>query len=148
MYGYWYASSPCPLIIASQDLIDAFHIDILADMSSQLVVLLVLESGDTLSVQRRPLNRKMAQQLLNDGGIVEEAVNVGADAMGCLEDGLVSITDTLMNLVALTLLTIEQERHLTGGLLLRHRGVDGQQTQTRQTADAALDTFGVVDSLS
>ena len=64
MCGYWYASSPCPLIIAGQDLIDAFHIDILADMSSQLVVLLVLESGDTLSVQRRPLNRKMAQLVI------------------------------------------------------------------------------------
>ena len=148
MCGYWYASSPCPLIIAGQDLIDAFHIYVLADMSSQLVVLLVFEISEALGAQRGTLSHMFAQQVLNDGCIVKEAVNVGADAMISLEDGLVSIADTLMNLLALTLLTIELERHLTGGLLLCHRGVDGQQAQTRQTTDATLDAFGVVDSLS
>ena len=64
--------------------------------------------------------------MLNDGGIIEEAVNVCAYAMVCLENGVIGIADTLMNLVALTLLTIELERHLTSGLLLRHRGVDRQ----------------------
>ena len=90
----------------------------------------------------------LAEQVFNDGSIVEEAVDVGANAVVGLQDGLVGIADPLVNLVALALLTIELECHLLGGLLLRHRGVDRQQTQARQTGDGALDAFGVVDRLS
>ncbi len=75
-------------------------------------------------------------------------MNVGADAVVCLQDGLVGIADTLMDFIPLTFLPFELERHLTGGLLRSHRGMDGQQSKTRQTLDVTLNAIRVFDGLS
>ena len=108
----------------------------LADVSSQFVVLFVLEGlqimGTVLMTSRfASITRTIPvilQQVFYDGRIIKEPVDVGADAVVSLQDGLVGIADTLMNLVTLTRLTIKIERHLTRGLLGRHRSVDGQES--------------------
>ena len=64
------------------------------------------------------------------------------------EDGLTGITDALMDLVALTGMTIELEAHLTGGLLRSYRGVDGEESQARQTGDGTFQTVGVFNHLT
>ena len=94
-------------------------------MGGKLVVLLIFKIGITLGAQRGTLSHMFAQQVLNDRRVVEESVNVGADAMVSLEDSLVSIADTLMNLVALTCLAIELKSDLLSSFFCRHRGVDG-----------------------
>ena len=73
---------------------------------------------------------------------------IGADAMVGLQDSLSSITDALMNLIALTLVTFEQKRYLLSGLLRRHRGMNGQQAKTWQTRDTALDAIWVFNRLT
>ena len=75
-------------------------------------------------------------------------MNIGTDAMVGFQNGLVGIADALMYLVALTRLSVELEGNLTSSLLGSHRGVDGQQTETRQGRNVALDAIGVVDGLS
>ena len=66
-------------LVMGQDLIDSFDIDVLANVVSQLVVLLFLEG---LIVER---GIRLAQffsirllEVVHEGGIVEDAVNVGA----------------------------------------------------------------------
>ena len=90
----------------------------------------------------------LAQYVFYDGGIVEETVNIGADTMVGLQDGLVGIADALVNLVALTCLPIKLERDLLGGFLCSHGGVDGQQTESWQMLDVTLDAFRVVNGLT
>ena len=51
-------------------------------------------------------------------------MNVGADAMIGLQNGLVSIADALMNLVALTHMAFESEGDLLSGLLMSHGRMD------------------------
>ena len=101
-----------------------------------------------MGAQRGTLSHMLAQNMINHGGIVEEAVDVGADAMAGLQDGLIGIADTLMNLIALTCLSVELERDLLRGLVSSHGGVDRQQTESRQMLDVAFDTFRVVDGLT
>ena len=52
-----------------------------------------------------------------------------------------------MNLIALTHLSLKLEGDLTGGLLCRHDGVNGQQSKTRQTGNRAFYAIGVADGL-
>ena len=52
-------------------------------------------------------------------------MNIGADTMGGLQDGLVCITNALMNLIALTRLTFELEGNLSGGFLRGYGCMDG-----------------------
>ena len=94
-------------------------------MGGKLVVLLIFKIGITLGAQRGTLSHMLAQHVLNDRRVVEESVNVGADAMVSLEDSLVSIADTLMNLVAAALLSIELEGDLASGLLCCDGRMDG-----------------------
>ena len=65
-----------------------------------------------------------------------------------LEDDLIGIADALMNLIALTCLSVELERDLLRGLVSSHGGVDRQQTESWQMLDVAFDTFRVVDGLT
>ena len=65
-----------------------------------------------------------------------------------LQDSLNSIADTLMNLVALTLVTFEHKRHLFGGLLRCHCGMNRQQTKTWQTRDTAFDAIRIFNRLT
>ena len=99
----------------------------LADVSSQFVVLFVLEGFLTFSDWLLAFSDWL-QQVFDDGPIIKETVNVGANTMIILQDGLIGIADTLMNLVTLTRLTIKIERHLTRGLLGCHRCIDGQES--------------------
>ena len=133
-------------LIIAKYLVDTVYIHILSYMVSQLVILFLLEVGKTLYwTCSRSL---IPEQIFDDGRIVEEAVDIGADAMIGLEDGLVSIADTLMDLIALAWLTIELEGDLAGGLLGIHRSVDGQNSKTWQTRNIAFNPFRVFDDLS
>lgn len=124
----------------------------LADVSSQFVILLFLE------LSRRYLSTSFTfhsfifyftlEYLLYDGGVVKETVDVSADAMVCLKDGFVSVADALMDFVALTFVAVEQEVYLARSLLCRHRGVDRQEAKPREAGYRSLDTFGIADGLS
>ena len=88
-----------------------FYVNILADVGGQFVVLFFLELGIALdfvmsSVALSPIH-ELLEQMLYDGGVVEKAVNVGADAMVGLKDGLIRVAHTLMYLIALTSLPVE-----------------------------------------
>ena len=108
--------------MSCQNLVNSFHIHILAHMLSKLVVLLFLKVG--IALYRSSANGFFFQQIFGDGCIVEKTVDIGADAMVGLKDGFLCITDALMNLVALTRMTFELEGNLLGGLLGRHGSVD------------------------
>ena len=119
-------------------------------MLGEFVVLLLLEirvvdGGSQLSGGRFPYP---AKQVLDDRLIVEETMNIGADAVVGLQNGLVRIADALMNLVALTLLTFELEGYLLGGFLMSHGRMDRQQAKTGQAGNGTLDAVGVADGLS
>ncbi len=47
------------------------------------------------------------QQMLDNRCIIEKTVNVGADAMVCLQYSLIGIADTLMNLVAFSVVFLD-----------------------------------------
>ena len=111
-----------------------------------LVVLLFLKVG--IALYRSSVNGFFFHQIFDDGCIVEKTMDIGADAMISLENYLIGIAHALVYLVTLTLLPLKLEGDLTSGFLLRHRGVDRQQSEARQTLDAALDAIGVFDSLS
>ena len=83
------------------------------------------------------------QQIVDNGCIIEESVNISPDAMVFLQDGLAGIADTLMNLVTLTRLSFELEGDLTGSLLWSHCGMNGQKSKTRQAGYRALDAIRV-----
>ena len=119
-------------------------------MGSQLVVLRFFESLGILSGSKFfTLHFSFfPQNVLYDGLIIQEAVDISADAMVSLQNGFAGIAHTLVNLVSLTCLTLKLEGDLTSGFLLRHRGVDRQQAEARQTFDAALDALWVFDGLS
>ena len=69
-------------LVMGQDLIDSFDIDMLANVVSQLVVLLFLES---LIVERgiclAQLLSKGLQEEVHERSIVEDAVNVAKEAL-------------------------------------------------------------------
>ena len=90
----------------------------------------------------------MPQQMINHWGIVKETMNVGTYTMIRLQDGFVCIAHTLMNLIALTRLSIELESYLTCGLLCGHRGMDRQNAKSRQTRNAPFDTIRIIHRLS
>ena len=75
-------------------------------------------------------------------------MNVGADAMIGLQNGLVGIADALMNLVALARLALELESDLLGGLLRGHGCMDRQQAKAWQAGDRTLNAVGIADGLS
>ena len=119
----------------------------LAHMVSKFVVLFLFKVGIALHFAFCIFNFEFLQNMFYDGGIVEEAVDVCPDAMVGLHDGLVGVADSLMYLIALACLPIELEADLPRGLLGRHRGADGQESKSWQTADATLNALGVVDRL-
>ena len=129
-------------------MIDAFHVYMLAHVGSEFVVLLFLEVGIALGALRGLLSHMFAQYVFDDRGIVEEAVDIGADAMVGLQDGLAGVADALVDLVALTCLTFELERDLPGGFACSHGGMDRQQTESWQMLDVAFDAFWVIDGLT
>ena len=129
-------------------MIDAFHVHMLAHVGSEFVVLLFFEVGIALGALWGLLIHMLAQYVFDDGGIVEEAVYIGADAMVGLQDGLAGVADALVDLVALTCLTFELKCDLPGGFASSHGGMDRQQTESWQMLDVALDTFWVVDGLA
>ena len=94
-------------------------------MGSQLIVLLLFEGSMTYSYLGVVISCLMLlEQMLDDWHIVEETVDIGANAMTSLHDRLVGIADTLMNLVALTRLTFKLESDLPSSLLRCHGGVN------------------------
>ena len=89
----------------------------LADMLCELVVLMFLKVW--IALYRNGVNGLVFEQVLNDRRVIKEAVDVGADTMVCLHDGLIGIAHALVNLVALTCLAFELEGDLSRGLLSR-----------------------------
>ncbi len=82
---------------------------------SQFVILFVLESlqitWTVLMISRfASITRTVPmilQQMLDNRCIIEKTVNVGADAMVCLQYSLIGIADTLMNLVAFSVVFLD-----------------------------------------
>ena len=68
--------------------------------------------------------RPLAEDEVDDGRIVQAAVDVGADDVATDDDGVVGRRAALMNLVAAAGLALKAELHLAGGLLGRHGSVD------------------------
>ena len=111
------------LLLRLQELVETWNINVLADVVGQLVILLFLEfcrgKFSTFLIFNFIL-----EYMLNDWCVVKEAVDIGSYAVVSLQNGLVSIADALMYLVALTHLTFELESDLLSGLLMSHGGMD------------------------
>ena len=86
--------------------------------------------------------------MLDYGGVVKQAVNVGADAVISLEDLFVRVAYALVDFVAVALVAAEGEGHLPCGLGGGDGGVDGQQAESSLGGGCALQSVGVADGLS
>ena len=132
-------------LVMGQDLIDSFDIDVLANVVSQFVVLLFLES---LIVERgiclAQLLSKGLQEEVHERSIVEDTVNVGAHAF-VVDD--IAVLATIgksfahVDLITLSILTFHLPRHF----LATHRGGDGEEAEAREALDVALHMMGVAN---
>ena len=66
------------------------------------------------------------QQIIDKWGVVEDAMDVGSNTTISHQYCLVSIANTLMYLITLTLTTIELKGDLTSRFLFRDSGMDRQ----------------------
>ena len=105
------------------NLIESWNVYMLADMLCELVVLMFLKVW--IALYRNGVNGLVLEQVRYDRRVIQEAVDVGADAMVCLHDGLIGIAHALVNLVAQACLAFKLEGDLSRGLLSVHGGMDG-----------------------
>ena len=127
-----------------------------ADVVGQPVVLLLLEGGVVEgAVGGRETVGVGPEEEVHEGGVVEDAVYVGAHAAVIGDVAVVAAVAQVqqglrrgvaegprlahVNLVATSELTV----HLAGDLVASHRGGDGQEAEARQALDVTLHVVGV-----
>ena len=114
-----------------------------AHMVGKTVVLLLFEVFDALCTGHGALRFKGFKQIVDDGLVVEYAVDVGADAIFVDEYLFGCGALSLVYLITMTCVSVEIECDLACGFGGEHCGLDGQECQTGQIGNAALDAVGV-----
>ena len=117
-------------------------------MFSQQVILLFLKFFGADGFLQRLFCAVRAQYAVYYRCVIEEAVDVSAEAVALSEYLLFGGADSLMYLISFAVLSFEREMHLLCGLLSSHSGLYVQQSKSWKCWNTALYTVGIEDCLS